>query len=167
MKIPIWIYQVHPDHRSFWARLNSSAWVLHINQGPQSYQLVSRSQSLAAAPSSARTLIMRVPLGCLLSLCLFSPSLQEFSQCSGGPRAVLWEAEHRFDKTHNDAAPLSSTEWEVHPDCLWGPCCLWNFWVRENGSVISRMSEKATSPFISLQPQWCRECNNPFVGVGW
>lgn len=34
-KIPIWIYQAHPDPRSFWARLNSSAWVLHVNQGPQ------------------------------------------------------------------------------------------------------------------------------------
>ncbi|NWR07615.1 PTPRT phosphatase, partial [Paradoxornis webbianus] len=37
----------------------------------------------------------------------------EFSQCSGGPRAVLGEAEHRVDKTRNDAAALSSTEWEV------------------------------------------------------
>lgn len=31
---------------------------------------------------------------------------------------MLGEAEHRFDKTHNDAAPLSSTRWEVHPDSV-------------------------------------------------
>ncbi|NWZ37486.1 PTPRT phosphatase, partial [Brachypodius atriceps] len=58
VKIPIWFIRFIQITEVF---LDSSARVLHINQGPQSYQLVSRSQSLAAAPSSGSTLIMRVP----------------------------------------------------------------------------------------------------------
>lgn len=144
MKIPIWIYQVHPDHRSFCACLYSSAWVLHVNQGPRSSHLVSRSQSLAGAASSVRTLIMRVPWLPALSFSALS-QFTEYSQCSEGD-VLCCEKLSSDVIRHVMMLPLWALHQhgvgEVHPDCLWGLCCLGNIWMRENGSVINRVSEK-------------------------